>query len=113
MLKSILEWPSKRLKTVANPIFKIDEETKQLAIDLIDTCNVMLGVGLAATQIGVAKRMITIKPKSFNSENIDPAEYNKDYIIMINPLIETSGNKIEWIEECLSLVLLKLLYLQE
>jgi len=63
----------------------------------------MLGVGLAATQIGVAKRMIVIKPSGFNAETSDPAEHNKEYTVMINPQIELSGKKIEWTEACLSL----------
>tara|TARA_R110001599_G_scaffold176521_1_gene368687 strand:- start:228 stop:803 length:576 start_codon:yes stop_codon:yes gene_type:complete len=103
VLKEIVEWPSLKLSKKALPVFKIDENIKQLSIDLIDTCNVMFGIGLAASQIGVLKRMIVIKPKGFNAENLDPSEYNKEYTVMINPQIETSGEKIEWTESCLSL----------
>ena len=103
MLKTVLEWPSPRLRKQSEPVFKIDDKTKQLAIDLIDTCNVMFGAGLAAPQIGVLKRMIVIKPSGFDAQNLDPAEYNEEYTVMINPQIEKSGKEIEWVEACLSL----------
>lgn len=103
MFKKIIEWPSKSLRKESSPIFKIDDSASSLAQDLIDTCKVMFGAGLAAPQIGTNSRMIVIKPSSFQAENIDPAEYDKEYTVMINPIIETSGQKIEWVEQCLSL----------
>ena len=103
MLKSIVEWPKKSLKKQADPVFKFNDEVTELATNLIDTCNVMFGAGLAAPQIGSSKRMIVIKPSNFGVENPDPSSINKDYMVMINPSIEVSGDQVEWIEACLSL----------
>ena len=103
MLRKVLEWPNQTLKKVSSPIFKIDEETKNLAKDLVDTCNIMFGAGLAAPQIGVTKRMIVIKPAQFGAANVDPYDHNSEYMVMINPTIETGGEMIEWVEACLSL----------
>ena len=102
MLKKIVEWPNKSLKKQAAPIFKIDEETNQLATNLIDTCKIMFGAGLAAPQIGISKRMIVIKPSAFGAENPEPSSINEEYLVMINPSIEVSGENIEWVEACLS-----------
>ena len=103
MLKKIVEWPNKSLKKQAEPIFKLDDDVNQLAANLVDTCNIMFGAGLAAPQIGVSKRMVVIKPSSFGAENPEPSSINEEYLIMINPSVEVSGEKIEWIEACLSL----------
>ena len=104
MNKKIFEWPSKHLSNKAKSVSKEDiESIKKLEIDLIDTCNINMGVGLAASQIGVHKRVIIIKPGAFNADNIDPSEYNEEYMILINPVLEYSGKKIKWKEACLSL----------
>lgn len=82
----------------------VDIETvKDLIVDLIDTCNVSMGAGLAAPQIGVNKKVVVIKPSSFGKENTDPAEYNKDYMVLVNPKIEPQGELIKWKESCLSI----------
>jgi len=103
VLKKILEWPNSSLKKVSEPIFKIDDEVCELVKNLIDTCNIMFGAGLAAPQIGVSRRIVVIKPSEFGAENIDPSDYNKDFMVLINPSLEASGDDVEWVESCLSL----------
>ena len=103
MLRTILEHPNKKLRKKSDPIFSIDESTNQLAIDLIDTCNIMFGAGLAAPQIGINKRMVVIKPSNFDFANPDPAAYNPDYLVLINPVLDIGEEEVEWKEACLSL----------
>ena len=58
VLKKIVEWPSLKLSKQSNPVFKVDENIKQLSVDLIDTCNVMFGIGLINPQIEVSGEKI-------------------------------------------------------
>ena len=102
MYRKIKQWPSKSLKT---PCAKVEDITsvQGLIKDLIDTCNIEMGVGLAANQIGVSKRVVVIKPKAFGHDNPDPSEVNSDYMVLINPVLHNTGDDIKWKEGCLSL----------
>ena len=102
MFRKVLIWPDKRLRAKNNQVEDVSAE-KQLIIDLIDTCNVQMGAGLAAPQIGVNKQIVVIKPKVFGLENPDPSEYNPDYMVIINPEWIPQGDDIEWKEACLSI----------
>ena len=101
MYREIKQWPAKCLKA-ENKLVNDAQEVRPLIEDLIDTCNVKMGVGLAAPQIGVNKQVLVIKPKSFGQENPDPSEYNSDYLVLINPQLELDGDEITWKEGCLS-----------
>lgn len=103
MLKNILTWPNKKLKESSKAVTKFDEDLKASIIDLVDTCRVKFGAGIAAPQIGLNKKIVVIKTDGVVKENISPSSYNKDYMVLINPIVETSGKDIEWREACLSL----------
>jgi len=102
MYRKILVWPDKRLRAPNSPVENVEDE-KELIKDLIDTCNVAMGAGLAAPQIGVNKRITVIKPKVFGLENPDPSEYNPDFMVLVNPVLENTGDEIKWKEACLSI----------
>ena len=102
MFRKILAWPDKRLRNKNEAIEEASAE-KDLIKDLIDTCNVSMGAGLAAPQIGINKKILVIKPKAFNTENPDPSEYNADYMVIINPTMENTGDEVKWSESCLSI----------
>ena len=102
MNKKILEWPAKNLKKISSKVVDIPG-AKQLVEDLIDTCNVNMGAGLAAPQIGINERVVVIKPKVFGVENPTPSSYNPDYMVLINPELENSGKTVKWKEACLSI----------
>ena len=104
MLRRIREWPDSILKKQSSPIGMFDESTREIAQDLIDTCNVMMGVGLAAPQIGILKRIIVIDKTKIDVPDIDDKnEINEKFWVLVNPLIECSGDSIKWVEGCLSL----------
>ena len=102
MNKKILVWPAQKLKKISKKVEDIPG-AQQLIEDLIDTCNVNMGAGLAAPQIGSNDRIVVIKPKVFGIENPSPSSYNPDYMVLINPELENTGDDRKWKEACLSI----------
>ncbi|MFU2059328.1 peptide deformylase [Avibacterium volantium] len=92
-LLDVLIYPDERLKTVAQPVEKFDEELHTLIDNMFETMYHEQGIGLAATQVDVHRRLIVI--------DIEGTKENQ--IVLINPeIIESSGETgIE--EGCLSL----------
>jgi peptide deformylase len=91
-LLPILRFPDPRLKIVATPVDKIDDSIRRLAHDMAETMYEAPGIGLAATQVDVHKRLIVI----------DASDTRDKLLILINPeLVEHDG--IQVCEEgCLS-----------
>ena len=88
----ILEFPDPRLRTKAKPINDISENIKRLADDMLETMYAAPGIGLAATQVNVHKRMIVI----------DISEDKNDPLVFINPEISNCLGSQESDEGCLS-----------
>ncbi|MEM9552117.1 MAG: peptide deformylase [Pseudomonadota bacterium] len=59
-VRTCLRWPDRRLKTVADPVEEVTDETRAIWTDMIDTMEAMPGVGLAAPQIGVLLRLAVV-----------------------------------------------------
>lgn len=93
----ILTAPDPRLKQVAEPVARVDDEVRRLMDDMLETMYVAPGIGLAAPQVGVLKRVITVdvaRPE----EGGEPQPLQ-----MANPeIIEVSDEDITWNEGCLS-----------
>lgn len=102
MFRKILIWPNKNLRAENKKVENV-EDVKDLIVDLIDTCNVAMGAGLAAPQIGQNVKVVVIKPRVFGTENPDPSGYNADYMVLINPQLDNTGDEIKWKEACLSI----------
>jgi len=95
--RNIVTWPDRRLCRPSDPVVSFDEVLLGLVGDMRDTLNVAFGAGLAAPQIGVSQRVVIIKPDQFTDEmGVEP-------IVMVNPRVELSGDKVRWEESCLSL----------
>ena len=88
----ILEYPDPRLRTTAEPVIRVDARVQRLVDDLFETMYAAPGVGLAASQVNVHKRVIVIDI----SENQDQPH------VFINPELTLSGPQIETDEGCLS-----------
>ncbi len=89
---TILEFPDKRLRTVAAEVDKVDANIQTLVDDMLETMYAAKGVGLAATQVNVHKRVIVM----------DVSEDKDEPICLINPeIIERDGEE-ESEEGCLS-----------
>lgn len=91
-LLPILHFPDIRLKKVAAPVTKVDENIKKLVADMAETMYEAPGVGLAATQVNVHQRVVVI----------DTSEEKNDLRVLINPEIETADGAQEGEEGCLS-----------
>ncbi|MEC8176659.1 MAG: peptide deformylase, partial [Pseudomonadota bacterium] len=59
-IRSIIEVPDTRLKTVSQPVAKVTDDTRALMDDMLDTMYDANGIGLAAIQVGVADRVIVM-----------------------------------------------------
>jgi peptide deformylase len=95
-VREILILPDKRLRLVSKPVAKIDAATRQLVEDMFETMYDAPGIGLAAIQIGEAKRIVTMDL----AKKDDPKEPQ----VFINPeLIGESGDKNIHEEGCLSI----------
>jgi len=58
--RPILRWPDRRLRIPAEPVGEIDDAVRAVWADMIDTMEAMPGVGLAAPQIGVMRRLAVV-----------------------------------------------------
>jgi peptide deformylase len=88
----ILHFPDPRLRKKAEPISNVDDAIRQLADDMLETMYEAPGIGLAATQVNVQKRLIVI----------DISEEKDEPLILINPEIVDSEGEREYQEGCLS-----------
>ena len=89
---TILHFPDPRLRTVAKPVTEFDNWLVKFADDLLETMYAAPGIGLAATQVDVHKRIIAV----------DVSENGDSPYIFVNPELELSGGKVETEEGCLS-----------
>ncbi len=89
---SIVHYPDQRLRTIAKPIPEVDDSIRQLVDDMLETMYQAPGIGLAATQVDVHKRLIVI----------DVTEDKNQPLCFINPeIIAREGAEI-MDEGCLS-----------
>jgi peptide deformylase len=93
-IRTILHYPDKRLREKGEPIAKVTDEIHALVDDMAETMYAAPGVGLAATQIGVALQLFVIDI----AEEGQPSELR----VFINPEILSREDAIVWPEGCLS-----------
>ena len=94
-IKTILTEPNKKLREVSKPVEKVGLEEQKLMDDMLDTMYAANGIGLAAIQIGVPKRIIVI--------DISKDEDKKEPRYFVNPVIKNKDHlKMTYEEGCLS-----------
>ncbi len=98
MILKIVKYPDPVLKKMSAPVARVDRETQQLIEDMFETMYDAPGVGLAAPQVGVLKRILVIDVGRLEDDSKKP-----DPMAIVNPVIKTREGKIIWEEECLSL----------
>ena len=89
----ILEFPDPRLRTVAKSVENVDGRLATLADQMLESMYEAPGIGLAASQVNVHKRLIVI----------DVSENRDQPLFLINPEIRDSEGSIETAEGCLSI----------
>ncbi|MBN8412497.1 peptide deformylase [Halomonas denitrificans] len=90
----ILEFPDERLRTKAVVVEHVDDEVRQLVDDMLETMYAAPGIGLAATQVDVHRRVIVI----------DVSEDQSTPVVLINPEVTPLGDEREPMQEgCLSI----------
>ena len=95
-IKSIITVPDEILKKISEPIDDIGANEKKLINDLLETMYASNGIGLAAVQVGILKRILVIDVSSKNEK--------KNPLSFINPVIRNVSNEMSVYEEgCLSI----------
>ena len=95
MIRHILVYPDPFLSGKADPVSKIDDRIKELIQDMFDTMYESEGIGLAAPQIGVGKRIIVL--------DVSPSEEGAVPMALVNPeIVGSDGPTVTIAEGCLS-----------
>ncbi|WP_134570908.1 peptide deformylase [Pseudomonas aeruginosa] len=90
---NILEFPDPRLRTIAKPVEVVDDAVRQLIDDMFETMYEAPGIGLAATQVNVHKRIVVM----------DLSEDKSEPRVFINPEFEPLTEDMDQYQEgCLS-----------
>ncbi|MCX4186577.1 peptide deformylase [Methylophaga sp. OBS4] len=89
---NILHFPDPRLRKKAEPIAEVTDDIRQLAEDMLETMYDAPGIGLAANQVDIQRRIIVI----------DISEDKSDPLVLINPEILYKEGEREFEEGCLS-----------
>jgi peptide deformylase len=91
-LLDILTYPDPRLRQRASPVDAVDAHVRKLAEDMAQTMYAAKGIGLAATQVGVAKRVVVM----------DLSAEHDQLLVLINPRVLARDGSQECEEGCLS-----------
>ena len=94
-LRQILTEPNKILREKSLPVDKVDSDVQKLMDDMLETMYAAPGIGLAAIQVGIPKRIIVL--------DITRKENEKNPMFFVNPeIIEKSKTNSTYEEGCLS-----------
>ncbi len=96
-IRDILIHPDPRLKTVADPVETIDDAIRRLSEDMLETMYHAPGIGLAAPQLGVMKRLLVMDCEKDETAPPQP-------MVLLNPRVTWTSELINVYEEgCLSI----------
>ncbi len=113
-IREILEVPDPRLKTVSEPVTEFGDELNELVSDMFETMYAAPGIGLAAIQVGVPKRVLVIdlqpededaEPEPCNHDGHEHVHYPtiKEPRVFVNPVIlDPAEDLASYQEGCLS-----------
>ena len=99
-IRTIVEVPDPLLRQISTPVEKVDDEVRALIADMFETMYDAPGIGLAAIQVGVPKRILVIDLQEPKEEGGDPV---RDPRVFINPeIVQSSDQEVPYTEGCLS-----------
>ena len=96
----IVEIPDPRLRQISQPVEQVDDELRKLTDDMLDTMYAAPGIGLAAIQVGVPKRVLVVDLQEPEEEGGEPV---RQPLVFVNPeILEESDSFKGYNEGCLS-----------
>jgi peptide deformylase len=96
-LRPIVKYPDNFLRQATAPVAAVDDETKKLVADMVETMYAKNGAGLAAIQVGSDKRIFIVEA------SVTGGDENDHPVVFINPTIEWLSDETETSDEgCLS-----------
>jgi peptide deformylase len=97
----IVEVPDPRLRQISTPVETVTDETRALIRDMFETMYAAPGIGLAAIQVGVPKRILVIDLQDPDEEGGEPV---RNPLVFINPeILGNSDREVPYSEGCLSI----------
>jgi peptide deformylase len=103
VILDIVKYPDPILRKVAKPVEKVDMEIQKLIEDMYETMYAAPGVGLAAPQVAVSKRILVIDVGLLEKDALGKETHTPDPKAIINPIVTIQEGKILWDEGCLSM----------
>jgi peptide deformylase len=99
-IRPIVEVPDPLLRQKSTPVEKVDDEVRSLIADMFETMYDAPGIGLAAIQVGIPKRILVIDLQEPKEEGGEPV---RDPRVFINPeILDSSDQDVPYTEGCLS-----------
>lgn len=99
-IRQIVEVPDPRLRQISSPVEEVTDEIRELVSDMFETMYAAPGIGLAAIQVGVPKRVLVIDLQEPEEEGGEPV---RDPHVFINPeILQHSDQEVPYTEGCLS-----------
>jgi peptide deformylase len=99
----IVEIPDPRLRLVSEPVETVDDTTRDLVADMIDTMYAAHGIGLAAIQVGVAKRVLVIDLQERMTDENEPKPIREPKAYINPEILSVSDELSSYSEGCLSI----------
>jgi peptide deformylase len=93
-IREILKYPHPLLKKRSREVDQMDGEIKKLVQDMTETMYAAGGVGLAAPQVGISRRVVVV--------DVSPIDPRQSFFVMINPEIVSEEGDVDHEEGCLS-----------
>lgn len=98
----ILETPDPLLRTISTPVEAIDDELQRLIDDMFDTMYDAPGIGLAAVQVGVPRRLLVIDLQEPESDEEDAPPVRRPRVFINPQILDGSDELSVYSEGCLS-----------
>lgn len=96
--------PDSRLRLISDPIVRVDARVRAIVEDMFETMYDAPGIGLAAVQVGIPERIVTVDVAEREDGSAEGEEPKKNPLALINPEIISSSEEISvYSEGCLSI----------
>jgi len=99
----LVTWPDKRLTEISEEVSEVNDATRKLMDDMLETMHFNNGIGLAAVQVGVLKRLFVMEISSNNERYPDSKNNKTKPLYIVNPkIVSVNAEEQVYKEGCLS-----------